>query len=76
MTERRIPYLPRKIPSETPNERVARAWGQLTALDRGLLVHAFIAETGMLPSEAELVEQYMSDGTVRVHVRKRVDGDR
>ena len=37
---------------------------------RELLVEAWLAETGLKPSENELVEQVHGDGTVTVHVRR------
>lgn len=39
--------------------------------NREKLVAAFIAETGLKPSECELVEEILPMGGVRVHVRKR-----
>jgi len=35
------------------------------------LVRAFMAETGLMPSECELVEQRQGDGSLTVYLRKR-----
>jgi hypothetical protein len=39
--------------------------------NRETLIEAWLAETGILPSEAMLVEQRMNDGTIRFWVEKR-----
>lgn len=56
-------------------ERIAELCRQklaIVAAKREELVTAWIAETGLLPSQCELVEQRSSDGlTVTVYVRKR-----
>lgn len=41
--------------------------------NRERLLEAFIAETGMLPSECILVEKMMPDGSYVVHVQRRSD---
>jgi hypothetical protein len=41
------------------------------AANRERLIEAWIAETGLLPSESEMTEQHMIDGTIRVTVGRR-----
>lgn len=40
--------------------------------NRERLCEAWVAETGLLPSESELVEVHEPDGTTRVFVRRRL----
>jgi len=42
-------------------------------LTRGSIIEAFIAETGIRPSEAVLVEERQNDGGFRFYIRKRKD---
>lgn len=38
---------------------------------REALVEAWMAETGLLPSESELVERHMDDGSLRILVERK-----
>lgn len=44
--------------------------------NREKLVMAWIAETGLLPSESEIVETSHPDGSMSVHVRRLTPVDR
>ena len=44
---------------------------RLVLAQREAVIEAFIAETGLLPSECEQVEQTHTDGTKTWYVRKR-----
>ncbi len=39
--------------------------------NRERYVTAWVAETGVLPSEAVLIEQHMADGSIRLTIEKR-----
>lgn len=48
------------------NERI-----RVINANRERMIEAWIAETGLLPAQSELVEQHHRDGTITVHVRRR-----
>ena len=44
---------------------------RIIAANRECYIAAWVAETGLLPSESQLVERRHADGTVTVTVRRR-----
>lgn len=52
----------------------ARAQYRFVMDNRDRLIEAWVAETGLMPSESMLVEQRMDDGTIRVWVERQPKG--